>query len=36
MQNNQPDAEHLDDIEDGAGSVEIWEKSSEACSSSPE
>ena len=30
MSNTRPDTDHLDDLEDGAGCVEIWEKISDA------
>jgi hypothetical protein len=30
MAKDQSDTEHLDEIEDGAGCVEIWEKLSES------
>lgn len=36
MSNNQPDTNHLDDVVDGAGCVEIWETISESRASSQE
>jgi hypothetical protein len=34
MSNKQSESEHLDEIDDGAGCVEIWEKLSESRDSS--